>query len=251
MLLRTIGILLLGIASQLSAQSATQHLALGDKAFTALDAQTARSHFEAAAALEPENYAALWKSSRSLMDISSLEREAARRDSLYALAGKYAKRAVTVAPNDPEGHFSLARALGKAAQAQSPRGRSKYAKDIRSEALKCLKLAPDHAGCLHVMGMWNAEVMRLNGFVRTLARTFLGGQIFGTASWSEAIRYMEASVAAEPRRIVHRIDLAGIYAERGEREKAKVQFEAVLTLPASDIGDNTAKAQARVALKTL
>lgn len=99
------------------------------------------------------------------------------------------------------------------------------------------------------MGMWNAEVMRLNGFVRSMARTFMGGQIFSTASWSEAIRYMEASVAAEPNRIAHRIDLAEIYAERGERDKAKASYEAILRLPATDIGDAGAKAQARSALK--
>lgn len=249
MLLRLPAGLLLGLASIATAQSAAQHLALGDRAYAASEANAARTHYETATALEPQNYIALWKSSRSLMDVSSLERDKARRDSLYSLAGNYAKRAIVVSPNESDGHFSLARSLGKSALAQSSRGRIRYAKDIRSEALKCLKIEPGHAGCLHVMGMWNAEVMRLNGFVRSMARTFMGGQIFSTASWSEAIRYMEASVAAEPNRIAHRIDLAEIYAERGERDKAKASYEAILRLPAADIGDAGAKAQARSALK--
>ena len=36
---------------------------------------------------------------------------------------------------------------------------------------------------LHVMGMWNAEVMRLNTFSRAVAKNVLGGRVFGAASW--------------------------------------------------------------------
>jgi tetratricopeptide (TPR) repeat protein len=233
------------------AQSASERIALGDKAYAALDANVALAHYEAAAAADPQSYAAQWKSSRSLMDISSLERNPARRDSLYGAAEKYARRAIQVSPNHAEGHFSLARALGKTALTQSPKGRVRYAKDIRNEALKCLALDPKHAGCLHVMGMWNAEVRRLNGVVRTVARTFLGGQIFGSATWEQAIRYMEQSIAEEPNRIAHHIDLAEIYHDAGYREKARAEFETVLRLPVIDLADANSKAHAREALKRL
>ena len=69
------------------------------------------------------------------------------------------------------------------------------------------------------MGMWNAEVMRLNGFTRMMAKNFLGGKVFGQASWPEAKRYMEESVANEPDRIVHRVDLAGVYGTRVTRRR--------------------------------
>lgn len=239
------------ISSQSFAQSAGERIALGDKAYAVLDANAALAHYEAAAAADPQSYAALWKSSRSLMDISSLERNAARRDSLYAAAERYARRAIQIAPNHAEGHFSLARALGKTALTQSPKGRVKYAKDIRSEALKCLALDPKHAGCLHVMGMWNAEVRRLSGFVRSVARTFLGGQIFGSATWEQAISYMEQAVAEEPNRIAHHIDLADIYKDAGHPEKARAEFETVLRLPVGDLGDANSKTYARNALKKL
>lgn len=185
------------------------------------------------------------------MDISSLERNVIRRDSLYGAAEKYARRAIQISPNDAEGHFSLARALGKTALTQTPKGRIKYAKDIRNEALRCLALDPKHAGCLHVMGMWNAEVRRLNGFVRTVARTFLGGQIFGSATWEQAISYMERAVAEEPNRIAHHIDLADVYRDAGHKDKARAQFETVLSLPTADLGDANSKAYARDALKKL
>lgn len=249
MLIRLLLASLFLISSRSFAQSANERIAMGDRAYAALDANAALAHYEAAALADPQSYVAQWKSSRSLMDISSLERNAARRDSLYAAAERYARRAIQVSPNHAEGHFSLARALGKTALTQSPKGRIKYAKDIRSEALKCLSLDPKHAGCLHVMGMWNAEVRRLNGFVRTVARTFLGGQIFGSATWEQAISYMEQSVAEEPNRIAHHIDLADVYWDAGHKEKARAEFETVLRLPAVDLGDASSKAYARDALK--
>ncbi len=76
------------------------------------------------------------------------------------------------------------------------------------------------------MGVWNAEVMRLNGFSRMVAKTFLGGKIFGTASWAEAIRYMEASVAVEPTRLVHLLDLARVYRDAGRKQDALATFSA-------------------------
>jgi uncharacterized protein HemY len=101
------------------------------------------------------------------------------------------------------------------------------------------------------MGMWNAEVMRLNGFTRMIAKNFLGGKVFGSASWAEAVRYMEASVASEPDRIVHRVDLASIYMDLKDPSKARAQAEAALKLPATDVNDEAYKAEARALLARL
>ncbi|MGI9044919.1 MAG: hypothetical protein ACR2GK_12480, partial [Gemmatimonadaceae bacterium] len=159
---------------------------------------------------------------------------------------RYAGRAVALEPGDAEGYFSLSRALGNTALTQSARGRVRFATDIRSSALECLRIDPDHAGCLHVMGMWNAEVMRLNSITRMIAKNVLGGKAFGTASWKEAIRYMRASVAAEPARIVHRVDLGEIYSDTGDKAAARAEFETALRLAVTDVNDPGYKAQARV-----
>ena len=65
------------------------------------------------------------------------------------------------------------------------------------------------------MGMWNYNVMRLSGMTRFMAKTFLGGKVFDSANWDDAQRYMEESVANEPDRLVHHLDLARVYAARG------------------------------------
>jgi hypothetical protein len=66
----------------------------------------------------------------------------------------------------------------------SSRDRVRFAGDVRTHAMEALKYNPRHAGAMHVMGMWNAEVMRLNGVSRFMAKNFLGGRVFESASWT-------------------------------------------------------------------
>ena len=236
-------------ASVAGAQTAADHIALGDKEYVAMNAPAALKHYEAAIAEDPKSYEALWKASRSAVDLGSYEGNAEMRGVYFRNGELYARRAVEANPGDAEGHFSLARALGKNALTQGPKARIKYATDIRAQALECLKLNPKHPGCLHVMGMWNAEVMRLNGFTRMLAKNFLGGKVFGSASWPEAKRYMEESVANEPDRIVHHVDLAGVYRDMGDKAKARAEYQAVMKLPNADFNDRHYKGEADAALR--
>lgn len=237
------------VASVAGAQTAADHIALGDKEYVAMNAPAALQHYEEAIKLDPKNYEALWKGSRSAVDLGSFERDDDKRAAYFKEAELDARRAVEANPGDAEGHFNLARSLGKNALTQGPRSRIKYAKDVRNEALECLKINPKHAGCLHVMGMWNAEVMRLNGFTRMLAKNFLGGKIFDSANWSEAKRYMEESVAAEPDRIVHHVDLAGVYRDMGDKAKAKAEWQVAMKLPNRDYNDRHYKAEADAGLR--
>lgn len=240
------------LASITAAQAAAQsHNALGDKEYISMNAPAALAHYEAAIAADPKDYKALWKASRSAVDIGSYDSDAEKRGLLYRKAELYARRAVEANSADAEGHFHLARALGKSALTRGVRARIRYATDVRAHALECLRTSPKHPGCLHVMGVWNAEVMRLNGFSRMLAKNFLGGKVFGSANWAEAQRYMEESVAAEPDRIVHRVDLAEIYKDVGNKAKAKAQWETAMKLPLTDYNDRHYKAQAERGLRSL
>lgn len=236
-------------ASFAGAQTAANHIALGDKEYVAMNAAAALRHYQAAMADDPKSYEALWKAARSAVDLSEYERNDEMRGVHYRNAELYARRAVAANPSDAEGHFSLARALGKNALTQGPKARIKYAGDVRAQALECLKINPKHPGCLHVMGMWNAEVMRLNGFTRMMAKNFLGGKVFGSASWPEAKRYMEESVANEPDRIVHRVDLAGVYRDTGDKARARAEYETVMKLPSRDYNDRHYKSEAEAAIR--
>ena len=234
-----------------AAQNGGDPIVRGDSAHAALDPAAALAHYERAIAADPRNYDALWKAARDAVDLGEGTEDKARRTELYRRGEGYARRAVEVKPGDAEAHFHLARAVGVAALALGVSDRVKYATIVREEALRALELDPKHPGALHVMGVWNAEVMRLNGFERMVARTFLGGKVFGSASWADAIRYMEEAVAVDPGRLTHHLDLARIYRDRGEKAKAREHYEAVLRGPATEFNDPKYKREADRELSTI
>lgn len=244
-------LLALVAVAPVAAQSAAEHIALGDKAYDERQATQARTHFLQALSIEPKNYDGLWKASRVEVDLAESAPKGATMDSLMAAAQGHAEAAVAARPDNAEGHFSLARAMGRKALSVGVMDRIRYSKIVRSEALEALKYDSTHAGALHVLGMWNAEVLRVNGFARTFARTFLGAQVFGLAKWDEAQRLLEAAVKHDEARIVHHLDLAGIYADRDMKDKAREQYEWIAKAPAREYNDEMYKRQAADRLRKL
>jgi len=240
------------LASVASAQqSAADHLRLGDSAYAKFQPAAALAHYEAAVTADPKNYESLYKAARSAMDQSEMISDKEQRSQLFKKGELYARRAVEANPRDAEGYFHLARSLGRLAQSLGVRDRIKYATAVRENALEALKYDPKHAGALHVMGVWNQEVMRLNGISRMIAKNLLGGKVFGEASWDNAVKYMEAAVAADPVRITHKLDLGKVYADVGQKEKARAMFQAVIAGKQTDAADPKYKKEAEEALKKL
>lgn len=240
------------IALPLRAQGPlAEQLSAGDREYAARRAEAALVHYEAALEAAPGNYGLLWRTSRTLIDLAEFDENAQRRKAAFNRASELARRAIEANPGDAEGHFHLARALGREALSVSARERTKYALDVRTTALKALEIDPTHAGAMHVLGRWHAEVMRLNGFTRMIAKTFMGGKVFGEASWKEAIRLLQGANADEPNRTVHQLALAQIYRDTGEIAKARAMFEAAIASPLSDVNDERYKAEARRELRAL
>ena len=198
-----------------------------------------------------EQLRSAWKASRSEIDLAEIAPNRPALDALLAAGQRHAEAAVRVQPADAEGHFSLARAAGRRALSVGVRDRISCSRMIRDAALAALKINSTHPGALHVLGMWNAEIMRVNGLSRLIARRFLGAEVFGLASWDEAQRLLEASVQRDPRRIVHRLDLAGIYADRGDRKRARELYLWIASAPLVEPNDDLYKSQAAERLKRL
>ena len=232
-------------------QTATEHIAAGDRDHSARNAQGALAHYEAALALDSTNSDALIKAAYEAVDLGEFTANPEQRASLYRSGEHYARRAVAANPRSAEAHFQLARALGRTALAVGVRDRIKFAREVRDEALAALSLEPHHSGALHVMGMWNAEVMRLNAVSRLIAKRFLGGKVFDEANWDDAQRFLEQAVAADPNRIVHRLDLGAVYVDRHETAKAVEEFEWIGRAPVVDYNDPNYKKAAERRLREL
>lgn len=244
----------LGLATAVGAQTPAQDIAAGDSAHAARNATLAVRHYEAALKLDSLNAEALWKVSRDVVDLGEAAGFAHRdqvRDSLYRVGEQYATRAVQANPNSSMAHFAMARALGRAALAVGSRERVKYAARVREQGMAAIKLDSLNDGAWHVMGEWNAEIMRLNGFVRFMAKNLLGGKVMGEASWDNAQRDLEHAVALQPSRIVHHLDLGQVYADVGKKDMARQQFNLAISLPAVEFNDANYQREAREALDRL
>ena len=237
--------------AQQGRQSAAEHVAIGDRDHAALNGVNALKHYEAALAVDSMYFDALVRASRESVELGRFDSNDSNRTSLYKRAEQYARRAVAVRPNDAEGHFELAKAIGRNAQTMGTKDRVKFAGVVYDEAQAALKIDPKHAGAAHVMGVWNAEVMRLSGFSRFMAKNLLGGKVFGEASWDNAIRYMELAVAEQPNMITHRLDLAEIYVDRKMNDKAREQLEWIARAPITELNDKHYKEQAAALLARL
>ncbi len=229
----------------------TSLLDTGDRERADRQPAAALAAYEAALDAAPNNYGALWRTSSALIDVSEFDTNKERRKAAFSRAADLARRAVSLRPDSAAGYFELSRALGRQALSVSARERTGYALDVREAALKTLSIDSLHAGAMHVLGRWNAEVMRLNGFTRMIAKTFLGGKVFGEASWDNAIRLLERAVQIEPNRTVHLLALGEVYRDAGNTEKARATLNAAIRAPLHDPNDEAYKREAKRTLDTL
>lgn len=237
------------LSAPLSAQTAAEHIVVGDRAHGAMDASAALAHYEAAIQVDANNAEALWRASREAVDLG--EFDDARRDSLYQLGEQYARRAVQANPSSSMAHFALAKAIGRRALSMGSRDRVKFAGVVRQEALEALRLDSLNAGALHIMGRWHANIMRLSGMSRFIARNLLGGRIFSEANWRDATAYLERAAALEPDRVVHKLELASVYADNDNTAKARETYQAALQLKPVEYNDRRYLEQAQRQLDAL
>jgi tetratricopeptide (TPR) repeat protein len=231
-----------------AAQDVGAHIAMGTAAVQAHDLRTGLAHFQAALALESTNYEANWRASLAFLElgeqIPDSIKKSAGRDSLYAAAERYARRAVAADSTGAEGHFALAAGIGRASLTMGKKDRIRRAAVIRDEAQRAIQLDPRHDGAYHILGRWNAEIMRLSGFSRFFAKRFLGAGIFKQASWDGAISNMEKAVELDPGRLYHRLELAEILVDRKRYAEARAQLEQFAALPDREIMDSVYRREA-------
>ena len=244
---------LIAFPGVLAAQAA-DHIAAGRGAAEARDPHAAFEHFKAHLAQDPDSYEANWRAALALIDIGKQTPDSVkstRRDSLYAESERYARKATEANQTGDEGHFVLSVAIGRASLTKGKRERVRRATEIRTEALAAIEINPNHDGAFHVMGRWNAEIMRLSGLERFFAKSFLGGSIFNQASWERAVEYMEKSVTLAPTNIYHHLDLAEVYMDRERYSDARHHLDQIATLPVVDVMDPRYKENAIVLLRRI
>lgn len=225
-------------------------LGRGDEAFGAGRHTVAYVAYAAAARADEGAYPPLWKTARAAVDVG-LDAGEDAGVAWYGRGEEWARRAAEAAPDAPEGHLQLARALGLVALDAGVRERVRLSEEIREEARAAVEADSSYAGGWHVLGRWNRGVMELSGAGRFFARTFLGGDVLGEASWEKAARYLERAAELEPDRILHHLELGKVHAARERPAEARAALERVLSLPPRDYHDCVYREEAREMLSAL
>lgn len=250
------GSLLLTLAAPLGAQSVEAWIARGDSLQDAIKPVEALAAYRAALALDPASYEILWRAARSQIDVAKnihgeIDDSVAVRDSVYGEAVAFAERAVAADSNGADGWFTLATSMGQRARTKGGRERVRYGREIYSAAARAVSLDPDHDGAHHVLGAWHAEVRRLSGITRFLARTFMGGGYMNRANWDSSVVHLETAVRGRPGYLFHRLELAEVYVEVGRPTDAIAQLEMIPTLVDTDVLDPQYRADAAALLERL
>ena len=223
-----------------AAQSAAGFIQAGVEAQLARNPEAGRREMQQAIAVDSTSYEAHWRLAELLVDIGKQTPDSvksAARDSLYAEAEAQARIAVRLNPDGADGHYILAAGIGRASLTKGKKERVKRASEIRIEALRAIELDPAHHKAYHVMGRWNAEIMRLSGLQRFFAKSFLGGKIFNAAAWDSAVVYMDKALQHSPENIYHHLDLAEILIDRDRFTEARTHLTRIAELPVFDVMD--------------
>ncbi len=242
------------MATPAAAQSVPELVAAGVVAMDARNPVAALKDYQRALAIDSTSYEANWRASIAAVDIGKQTPDSIpdpARDSLYRLAERYATRAAAANPDGADGWFALANAIGRTSLTLGKKERVQRAAEIREAALRAIELNPRQDGAFHVMGRWNAEIMRLSGLQRFFAKNFLGGAVFSQASWDNAVAYMKRAVALRPEFIYHHYDLALIYIDTKEWAPAREQLALIPSLPLIDVMDPVWKQEAASLLQAI
>lgn len=242
------------LALPVLAQTAADHVREGDAAYAALNDAKALEHYQAALALEPNNYEALYKASRAMVDIADVipasdKDQKERQKAAYTEATALARKAVAANPNNTWGHFQLAAANGKRLLMLGKKEQIDASKQVRAEIDKALELDPTNHLAYHALGRWHRRMAEIGG-----AKRFFGGIIYGSipkGSFEESEKNLRKAIELHPEYVNHYLELGLTLLELKKTDEAAQCFQKALDLPKTTSKDDVLKEQARAELDKL
>ncbi|MFI5168327.1 MAG: hypothetical protein ACHQQS_17095 [Thermoanaerobaculales bacterium] len=228
-----------------SAEAASQ-LVAGDAALARLDLRAAVVAFRAAVGVAHASYEAAWKLARALADSATLSQDRQEQKKFCTEAEGFARKAVLLDPAGAKGHDYLAIALGKLALFEGGKRKVELSKEVEAEAEKALERDPNDDLALHVLAIWNRELVQLNWFLRQAAQVLYGR--LPQASLDAAIADLERASELRPDVIPHHVEF-GITLEAARRwPEARAELEKALALPTGWVTDDYYRGLARTHL---
>ncbi len=178
------------------------------------------TELEALVDSEPENLEALYTLASAITSLASTYDDPELAEATFDKAARTALKVTEIAPNEAEGHYQRARALGRLAQYRGILQSLFMAGDIRSGFEKAIELNPNHGGAHHGLAVFHAQA------------PFIAG-----GDGSKAVPLFERALEIDPDLPIRYLEYAEILIEREKMDEAKVLLDKMLTLEAKSNDD--------------
>ncbi len=156
---------------------------------------------------------------------------AAERRAHFEQGEGLARRAVALAPDDPEARWWLVAALGLRGQEATLRERIPIAREVHQEAGTLVRDHPGHPGGHHALGRLHGSVLRLSPPVRWFYRRIVGDEGLRDASWGVAEFHLRRAIELEPDAPHHRVELARVLQDTDRLAEARAEARRAVELP--------------------
>jgi len=215
-------------------QTAQEFILKGDEFYAQFDDQKALEQYLEALKVDPNHYAALWKTARAYVDLGD-QLEPALKDlkeqqmSYYQNGEDYARRAVKVNAKDTWGFFQLSAAMGKKLLLMGKKDQVKMSKEVRGYIDKSIALDPENDLAHHALGRWHRRMAEIGGMKRLLGGLFYGGIPKG--SFEESEKSLRRAVEIKPGYGNHHLELGRALLAQDKHKEAAMEFQACLDAP--------------------
>ncbi len=242
------------LAGPALAQTAAEHIQAGDEAYAVFDDAKALGEYQAALKLEPENYQALWKASRAMVDIADVI-PATQKDvkeqqkKMYTEATALARKAVAANPNDTWGHFQYAASNGKRLLLLGKKEQIDASKAVRDEIDKAIELDDTNHLAWHALGRWHRRMDEIGG-----AKRLFGSIIYGSipkGSFEESEKALRKAIELHPEYANHYLELGRTLVALKKYDEAAECFQKCIDLPKTTSKDDVLKGEAQAELNAL
>jgi tetratricopeptide (TPR) repeat protein len=242
-------ILLLSACGALRAESADDLIQKGYAFDVQLKAAQALELYSQAEKLEPGNARILVAIARQYRHLMADAETRENKLELGRIALQYGQRAAALAPNDSDAQLSPAISYGKMLSLMSTKDRVMISRRIKDSTDRALQLDPRNDLAWHVLGRWHEGYAELAGVRRAIGELLYGKLPASTDQ--DAARCFEKAIEANPRRLMHYIELGRVYARMGRTADARRFLETGCAMPNVEKDDPGVKERGREALSRL
>ncbi|HET6568231.1 MAG TPA: hypothetical protein VFG50_09735, partial [Rhodothermales bacterium] len=174
---------------------------------------------------DPQNTEALWRLSRSYVDIGFQTKGQEERASLYKKGMEVAEEAISADPKSSDAELTYAIAVGRLALESGTRQKVELSRAVKEHVDRAIELNPKNAVAYHVRGRWNYGIADLGFFSKAIVKLVYGG--LPDASFEQAARDFEHAIQLEDR-VVDYLELGRTYMRLDRNDDAKQMLKRAL-----------------------